>query len=143
MADNRELARQFYEVVFNAGELDRVEEFCTPDLVDHEETPEGLPDGIEGVKAFVRMFRDGFPDLHASVEDVLADGDRVATRVRLTGTHEGEFMGIPPSGNKIEIETMDIVRVENGKAAEHWGLTDGMALMTQIGALSPDAAAQS
>jgi steroid delta-isomerase-like uncharacterized protein len=142
MADNKELARRFYEVVFNGGEIDRVEEFCTEDFVDHEEGPPGLPEGIEGVKAFVQMFREGFSDLHASVEDVLEEGDRVATRVRVTGTHDGEFMGFTPSGNRIDIETMDIVRIVDGKAAEHWGLTDNMALLMQIGALPEGAVAQ-
>jgi steroid delta-isomerase-like uncharacterized protein len=139
--ENKELARRFYDEVFNAGNLDQVEEFCTPDFVDHEEGPPGTPDGIEGVKAFVGMFREGFPDIRASVDDVMAEGDKIAARVTFTGTHEGEFMGVPPSGQRIQIDTIDIVRIEGGKAAEHWGVTDTMALMQQIGAIPADAPA--
>ena len=138
---NKDLARRFYAEVVSTGDLDRVAEFCTEDFVDHEEGPPGTPDGIEGVKAFVQMFRDGFPDLRATVEDALEEGDRVAARVRFTGTHEGEFMGVPPSGNKVDIETIDIVRIVDGKASEHWGVTDNMALMQQIGAIPQEAPA--
>lgn len=87
------------------------------------------------------MFRDGFPDLRATVEDALEEGDRVAARVRFIGTHEGEFMGVPPSGNKVDIEMIDIVRIVDGKASEHWGVTDHMALMQQIGAIPQEAPA--
>ena len=138
---NKDLARRFYEEVVNTGELDRVEEFCAQDFVDHEEGPPGTPDGIEGVKAFVKMFRDGFPDMRTSLEDVLEDGDEVAARVKMTGTHGGEFMGVPPSGNRVEIEWIDIVRIVDGKAVEHWGVTDNMSLMQQIGAIPAPAPA--
>lgn len=138
---NKDLARRFYEEVLNTGNIDRVPEFCADDIVDHEEGPPGTPEGIEGVKAFVQMFHDGFSDVHASVEEVLADGDRVVARVRFTGTHDGDFMGIPASGKKIDMETIDIVRVADGKAAEHWGVTDNMKLMQQIGAVPEEAPA--
>src|SRR5215211_310917 len=138
---NKDLARRFYEEVVNTGELDRVEEFCAQDFVDHEEGPPGTPDGIEGVKAFVKMFRDGFPDMRTSLEDVLEDGDEVAARVKMTGTHDGEFMGVPPSGNRVEIEWIDIVRIVDGKAVEDWGVTDNMSLMQQIGAIPAPAPA--
>ena len=139
MADqDKELARRFYDEVLSTGDLDRVAEFCTEDIVDHE-APPGMPEGQEGVKAFIRMFREAFPDLKATVEDILSEGDRVAARVKYTGTHEGEFMGVPPSGKTIEVETIDIVRVVDGRAAEHWGVTDNIGLMQQIGAI-PEAA---
>jgi steroid delta-isomerase-like uncharacterized protein len=139
MADqNKDLARRFYDEVLSKGDLDRIPELCAEDVVDHEAPPE-MPQGIEGVRAFVQMFRQGFPDLRASVEDMLEDGDRIAARVKFTGTHDGEFMGVPPSGAHIEIETIDIVRVVDGKAVEHWGVTDNLGLMQQIGAI-PQAA---
>ena len=142
MADqNKDLARRFYEEVVNTGDLDRVTEFCAEDFINHEPAPPGTPDGIEGVKAFVKMFRDGFPDLRATVEDALEEGDRLAARVKFAGTHEGEFMGVPPSGKRVEIDAIDIVRIVDGKAVEHWGVTDNMGLMQQIGAIPEPAPA--
>lgn len=138
--ENKALAHRFYETVFNAGAVDRVEEFCTPDYIEHEDLP-GTPDGIEGVRAFVQMFRDGFPDIQARVQDTIAEGDKIVARVTFTGTHQGEFMGVPASGNRIDMQVIDIVRIEDGKAAEHWGVTDTMALMQQIGAVPADAPA--
>ena len=137
---NKDLARRFYEEVLNRGDIDRVDELCTADIVDHE-APPGTPEGIEGVKMFARMMREGFPDLRVTVEDIVAEGDRVAARAQFTGTHQGEFMGVPPSGNRVEYEAIDIVRVVDGKAAEHWGVTDNMALMEQIGAFPQEASA--
>ena len=141
MSESKDLARRFYDEVFNAGDLDRVDELLTPDFVDHEEGPPGTPEGIEGVKAFVTMYREAFPDLHATVEDMVEEGDRIAVRATFTGTHDGEFMGIPASGRKISIQAMDVVRVVDGRAAEHWGVTDVMGLMQQIGAIPQEASA--
>ena len=141
MADqNKDLARRFYEEVVSTGDLDRLAEFCAEDVVDHEAPPE-MPQGIEGVKAFVQTFRQGFPDLRATVEDTLEEGDRIAARVTFAGTHEGEFMGVPATENRIEIDTIDIVRIVDGKAVEHWGVTDNMKLMQQIGAIPQQAPA--
>jgi steroid delta-isomerase-like uncharacterized protein len=141
MADQyADLPRRFYDEVMTGGDLDRIPELCAEDIVDHEAPPE-MPQGIEGVRAFVQMFREGFPDLRGTVEDAFSAGDRVAARVKITGTHEGEFMGIPASGNRIEIDAIDIVRIVDGKAAEHWGVTDNMALMQQIGAIPQEAPA--
>jgi steroid delta-isomerase-like uncharacterized protein len=139
MADqNKDLMRRFYDEVLSNGDLDRISEICAEDVVDHE-APPGMPQGIEGVKAFVQMIRGGFPDLRATVEDALTEGDRTAARVKFTGTHDGEYMGIPASGRRIEIETIDIIRVADGKCVEHWGITDNMSLMQQIGAIPQEA----
>jgi len=129
-----DLMRRFYDEVLSNGDLDRIPELCSADVVDHE-APPGMPDGIEGVTAFVTMIRGGFPDLRATVEDILEDGDKGVARVRFTGTHEGEFMGVPATGKRIDIETIDIVRFADGKCVEHWGVTDNLTLMQQIGAV--------
>jgi steroid delta-isomerase-like uncharacterized protein len=138
---NKDLARRFYEEVFNRGDLDAVDELCAQDIVDHEAPPE-MPKGIEGVKAFVTMFREAFPDIRATIEDMLEEGDRLAVRVKYAGTHEGDFMGVPPSGKRFEVDVIDIVRLEDGKAVEHWGVTDNLGLMQQIGAIPAEAGAQ-
>ena len=135
MADQRkDLVRRFYDEVMNEGDLDRISELCTEDMVDYE-APPGTPEGIEGVKMFIGMFRTGFPDIHVELVSAVEEGDMVAARCRVTGTHEGEFMGVPPSHNKIDIEWIDMIRLEGDKCAEHWGVSDNLGLMQQIGAV--------
>ncbi len=135
MADQRkDLVRRFYDEVMNEGDLDRIAELCTEDMVDHE-SPPGTPEGIEGVKMFIGMFRTGFPDIHVELVSAVEEGDMVAARCRVTGTHEGEFMGVPPSHSKIDIEWIDMIRLEGDKCAEHWGVSDNLGLMQQIGAM--------
>src|SRR4051794_23824633 len=124
----------------NTGDLDRIPDLCAEDVVDHESPPE-MPQGIEGVRTFVQMFREGFPDVKVTVEDALEAGDRVAARSRFTGTHDGEFMGVPATGNRVDVEVMDFIRVADGKCVEHWGVTDNMTLMQQIGAIPQEAPA--
>ena len=82
-----------------------------------------------------QMLRSAFPDFKATIDDMLADGDRVATRMTWTGTHQGEFMGIPPTGKRISIQVIDFVRFADGRFAEHWGLMDNMGMMQQLGAI--------
>jgi len=135
MADQRkDLMKRFYDEILNQGNLDRIPELCTEDMVDHE-APPGMPEGLEGVKTFIETFRTGFPDIQVEVESAVEEGDMVAARCRVTGTHEGEFLGVPPSHNRIDIEWIDMVRVEGDKCAEHWGVSDNLAMMQQIGAV--------
>jgi steroid delta-isomerase-like uncharacterized protein len=137
---NKARLRQFYDEVVNPGDLDRVDEFCTEDFVDHEEFP-GISNDREGVKQFFRMMREAFPDLRVEVQDTIAEGDKVVGRIRMTGTHRGEFMGVPPTGKRIDVEGIDIVRVVGDQASEHWGVTDAMAMMQQLGAMPEGAPA--
>jgi len=135
MADQRkDLVATFYDEVMSGGNLDRIPELCTEDVVDHEAPPE-WPTGIDGVRQTMQMFRTAFPDLEATVEEAIQEGELVAARVHMTGTHEGEFQGIPPSHNNIDIETIDIIRLEGEKCAEHWGVSDNLLMMQQIGAV--------
>ena len=136
-----DLARRFYEDVMNRGDLAAVDEILTADFVDHEEGPPGSPEGIEGVKFFVTTFREAFPDLQVTIEDTIESGDRLAVRATMRGTHDGELMGVPPSGRRVELGMIDIVRVEGDRVAEHWGAADNLSLMQQIGAIPEEAAA--
>lgn len=140
MSQNSDLVSRFYTEVLAEGNLDVIDELCSEDFVEHEEFP-GLGNDREGVKQFVTMMRGGFPDLHVAVDDVIATGDKVVARVRFQGTHQGEFMGVPASGARIDVPTIDIVRVSDGRVAEHWGVTDSMLLMQQVGAIPEGAAA--
>lgn len=130
------ILRRFYEGV-NAGEhLSVIDETVADDLIEHENFP-GVEPSKEGVKQVFSIFRSAFPDFHIEVHEALDDGDLGCARIVSTGTHEGEFMGIPPTGNRIEMETIDIIRVRDGKAVEHWGVSDGLALMQQLGVIEP------
>jgi predicted ester cyclase len=79
------------------------------------------------------MFRSAFPDLHVEIEDVVAEGDTVATRVTMTATHRGAFLGVAPTGRRVRYEGMDILRFREGKMVEHWTVTDDLGLMQQLG----------
>ena len=132
--ENADLIRGIYEVI-DTGDVDRADELLAEDRIEHEDPPPGASTGVEGFKDFVRRMRAGFPDLRCRVEDMTADGDKVWARGVLSGTHEGEFMGVQPTGNRVKFEVMDIVRFENGRGVEHWGVSDAMSLMQQIGAI--------
>jgi steroid delta-isomerase-like uncharacterized protein len=130
--DHLATLRRFYDLL-NAGDVDGFGELLADDFVEHEETP-GLSPTKEGVKDFFRMYIAAFPDLRMDPEDVLASGDKVVARVRATGTHRGEFMGIPPTGKAFDVQVVDIVRFgDDGLAREHWGLFDAMRMMQQLG----------
>jgi steroid delta-isomerase-like uncharacterized protein len=135
MAKGVELIQRFYDDAIGKGDLDLVTELTADDFVDHEEGLPGQPSGLEGVKFFVNTMREAFPDIKATVGESLEEGNLASARVTLSGTHKGEFMGVPASDKTFEIETIDIIRIEDGKCAEHWGVTDTMSLMQQIGAV--------
>ena len=132
---NKTNFKRLYEEVFNQGNFDAADELIGPNVVEHQQQPGVAPDaaGPELVKQIARFFRFAFPDLHIAVDDLIAEGDRVAARVTIAGTHQGEMLGIPPTGKQVEISSIDIIRFEDGKAAEHWGETDIMSMMQQLG----------
>lgn len=132
--DHAATMRRAYDLL-NAGDIDGFGDILADDFVEHEALP-GLDPGKEGVKAFFHMYRAAFPDLRMSPEDVLPSGDKVVARVRATGTHEGEFMGMPATGKGVDVQLVDIIRFgDDGLAREHWGVFDGMTMMQQLGAI--------
>lgn len=134
MRDNKTLARRLYDEVLNRGNLAVVDELVAPDLVDHEAGP-GAPPGADTLKAFAAALRIGFPDRRIVVEEVIAEGDLVASRFTLTGTNTGDFMGMPATGRPVSVQGVDIMRFRDGKVVEHWGITDELALLQQLGHL--------
>ena len=132
---NKAMFRRMVEEMFNQGNLSVVDEVMAADFVEHEELPPGLPGGLEGVKVLTAQLREAFPDFKAVIEDLVAEGDRVVSRMVWTGTQKGEFMGIPPTGKSISVEVIDIVRVDGGKFVEHWGIMDNMTMMQQLGVM--------
>jgi len=129
--DMKALARRAYAIM-SGGDLDELDELMVPGFIDHDPDPHQAP-GAEGVKEVFRRMRSGFPDMKLTPEAIYTDGDTVIARVRVTGTHKGEYFGIPPTGKSIDITGIDIVRLEEGKAVERWGVFDALNLMQQLG----------
>ena len=132
---DKALIRRFIEEIFNQGNMNLADEILAPDFVEHEQLPPGIPNDREGVKVLTSMMRSAFPDFKATIEDILADGDKVVIRMTWSGTHKGEFMGIPATGKRMSIGVIDIIRVSGGKLVEHWGQMDAMGMMQQLGAI--------
>ena len=130
---NKETARRLFEGVFSRGELDVVEEIVAADSVGHAH-PEELR-GPEEVKAFVSKMRGAFPDLELEVRDLIAEGEEVVVRWVARGTQEGEFRGIPPTGEAIEMTGITIERFENGRIVEGWTNRDALGMLGQLGAV--------
>ena len=141
MAEGVEKIQRFYDELLGKGDLDVIDELVTDDVVDHEQGLPGQPEGKEGVVFFVNALRDAFSDIKGTVGQSLESGDMACAQVTITGRHTGEWMGVPASDKSFEIECIDIVRLEDGKCAEHWGVTDNLALMMQIGAIPEPAQA--
>ena len=139
MSDNKSTMLRIYEEVFNGGNLEAIDQLLADDFVEHEELPPGIPQGKGAPQALVTMLRGAFPDFRATAEEMLEDGDKVITRARFSGTHQGEFMGIPATGNKVDISVIDIVEFRDGKAVAHWGIMDQAAMMQQLGVGGPPA----
>ncbi len=137
---NKALLSRAIKEVFIQGKTSMIDEFFSPGFVEHEELPPGIPPGREGVKQLSSLFRSAFPDLKIKINDMIADGDKVVIRCTWSGTHKGEFMGIPPTGKSVSFGVIDIVRFAGGKMVEHWGQMDAMRMMQQLGAVSRPAA---
>ena len=131
--DLKALNRRFYEEIIQEGNLDLIDDLVSDDIVEHVPLP-GQGTGREGTKQAIRMFREAFPDIRADIQVEIAEGDLVAVVARFTGTHQGEFIGIPPTGKKVAVLALDVSRIRDGKFVEHWGLFDTAALMEQLGA---------
>lgn len=133
IAENKALIRKIFDQGMNQRDGQVFDECLTADFVNHD-MPAPTP-GPEGFRQVLGMFQSAFPDMHVTVEEILAEGDKVVTRGVFTGTHKGEFMGLPPSGASIQVKFIDIWRIENNRAAENWVRLDQVGLMQQVGAL--------
>ena len=132
--ENKALARRWADIM-NEGNLDLVDEIYAPDYVGHDPAmPEDVR-GVEGAREFYSMYRSAFPDAEVTIEAQLAEGDMVATRWTGRGTHQGELMGVQPSGNRVEVMGNTISRIEGGKIVEEWDIYDALGMMQAIGAV--------
>lgn len=124
--------------MFNKKNLAAIDDFIAPNFVNHSASQLGLVVGdLEHVKQFIHVIFQAFPDLHYTVEDLIADGDKIVARLTLTGTQQGEYMGIPPTGKYATISDIEIFRITNGKAVECWVQVDFLGLLQQLGAIPP------
>ena len=123
------------EEVFNQGDLAIVDELVAPDFLNHDVPPGMNNRGPDSTRQIVRMLRTAFPDLHFTIEDLVAEGDTVAGRVTMSGTHLGPFQGIPPTGRSFQQAQMYFVRFRDGKAIEHRAVRDELGMMRQLGVL--------
>ena len=132
MPDNKALITSLY-VAINDRRLDAIDDLVAEDFIEHEAFP-GLPTrGPEAPKAALGLFLTAFPNFHMTADDILTDGNKVVVRGTMAGTHQGDFMGIPATNNSFKIQFIDIVEFEDGKATQHWGVTDQAAMMQQLG----------
>ena len=138
--ENKAIFRRYVEEVGNGGKLDLADEIFDRYLA-HQSDGSVLDRGPEDVKRFMGEFQTAFPDFHSTVEDQIAEGDKVVTRWRMRGTHEGEFRGIAPTGNKLDITGIGIFRFSDGKVVESWDNFDQLGMMQQLGVVpSPEQA---
>jgi steroid delta-isomerase-like uncharacterized protein len=132
---NKAQFRRTYAEVFNQGNLSIAEELVAPDCVNHEIPPGMNNRGPEQLRQVVTMLRTAFPDLHYTIEELVAEGDTVVGRVTMSGTHQGPLMGIAPTGRSVRQAQVHIVRFRDGKGVEHRGLRDDLGLMQQLGVI--------
>ena len=132
-ADNEAAVRRMF-VAMTSGDLNGLDEICHPDFVDHNPEP-GQGPGLEGVKEGFAMFGVAIPDLDIAINDLFSAGDKVVTRVTMTGTNTGNLGEMPPSGNKVSVDNIDIIRFEDGVAVERWGQHDSLGFMQQLGVI--------
>ncbi len=132
--DNKALVRRFTEEVFNNRNLAAIDEFLASDQVDHT-LPPTLPPTTEGSRQAISTYLKAFPDLHITIDDLVAEGDRVVSRFTSRGVQRGAVGGVPPMGRRIQISSYLTARVANGKIVEMWGLDDRLALLQQLGVI--------
>jgi steroid delta-isomerase-like uncharacterized protein len=132
--DHTASIRRLYDLI-NAGDIAGFGRQLADDFVERNEIP-GIPPTKDGVVQYFRLLLGAFPDFQMNVEDVIASGDKAVARLQVTGTHKGEFMGIPATGKSVSVNLIDITRFgDDGLAREHWGVVDQLALMQQLGVI--------
>jgi len=140
MSELKALAQGMFDGLSGGSDIDAaVDRYMADDFVEHEPVPiEGT--GKDIPRQMFKMMHAAFPDFHVDVHEMLQDGDKVVARITMAGTHEGEFMGMPASGNRFAINAIDIMEFRDDKVVAHWGVMDMAAMMEQLmaGASGPD-----
>src|SRR5581483_1807290 len=139
MSDIKEISRRIFEEIWNQRRLEVAEELIATTHVNHDPQSPSLPAGVEGYKQLVRHYVTAFPDLHFTIDDQVCEGDTVAVRYTATGTHTGEFPGVPVTGRRISVTGMTVGKIKGGKLIESWGNWDTLGLLQQLGVLPAEA----
>lgn len=129
---NKAAARRIMDI-FTNGDVSAAHELISASCVDHEGIPGMDTQGVEGFQRVVSAYRSAFPDLNANIMSVVAEGDRVFVQLRMTGTNTGDFMGMPATHKPVDIELVDVMQFSDGKVVEHWGYSQEMKMMQQLG----------
>ena len=135
--ENKAIVSRATEEIFNKNNLAVVDELYATNFVSHGSDIPGVTPDREGYKQFVTMSRTALPDFHTTIEDMIAEGDKVVQRFTARGTHKGEFMGIPPTGKQVTITGIAIDRIAGGKIVENWVNMDMLGMMVQLGVVPP------
>ena len=133
----KQLVRDYIEAAINRRQPDAAERYFAADYQEHNPN---LPPGIAGKKQFLASLLQGFSDYHGEIEDIVAEGNKVAARTRWTGTQDGPFLGRPATGRKVHFVTSDFYRIEDGKIVEHWDVVDSLPRAIALGLVAPPAA---
>jgi predicted ester cyclase len=132
-AANKAGIQRTIEEFFNQGIVAVADDLIAGGYAEHSPAPREWPIGLAGIKHAVMMFHTAFPDFHWAVEDMIVEGDKVAVVVTAHGTHRGELMGLPPTGKQAIWTEIHIIRIADGKQAEHWGVRDMLGILQQLG----------
>ncbi len=136
--ENKELITRFLQDGFRTGDIDVLMETVSPNFIENEEgSPLGGDFSIEMMSEMTTMLANSITDFEIEIVEIIAEDDKVAVLMTWTGTHEGEFMGMPATGNEFEIPVFDLFRIEDGLVAEHWGVTDNLAFGMAFGMIPP------
>lgn len=134
MAEQNSAIVRRFEEAFLGNDVEVLDELCDPDLIDHNPFP-GQEPSVAGLKQTIAMYHDTFSDLRMDLAAVVAEGDQVATRWTVTGTHAAEFVGVPATGTQVTAEGMNFYRLAGGRVTDVWTQFDALGLMQQIGAI--------
>lgn len=134
--ENKAIVRRCIEEAFNKGNTNAMDKFFAPNVVPHP-LPSGVPHDRQGLKRFFTTLLAAFPDYCLTIEDMVAEGDKVVIRSTISGTHKGEFMGITSTGKQVTWTAIEIWRIEGGKVVEIWGQVDQLGMMQQLGVAPP------
>jgi predicted ester cyclase len=138
LEENKELVRRLYEEGFNKGDLDAVDELVSPDVVTHNPIILDAPSGSDSIRGGIEMIRSAFPDFHVEVVELIAEGDRVASFLRMSGTNTGDYRRGGATGRSGAMRAFFIWRIEDRKLAESWGLADRFGFLQELGIVPSD-----
>lgn len=133
---NQHLIEIYFNQIWNQGRLELLERIIAPDYINHSASISNPEPGPKGLYPIVQSIRKGFPDLHYDIKDLVITDEKVVARVIMTGTLLGELWGIKPNGKRIEVNQINIERIENGMIKEHWRVTEELLMMKQLGVVT-------